>query len=185
MPARGPASQVPVPGLLGVPLPEHRGQGCASMPVRTLSDERATFVDDAPVVRSRVPLAGALHVFITQVESTPFFIGSGVPKLQPASVQSGPLVLTGGAADVGPILQLEPAQLSANRLIEPAGVAPPDTVDPPPPMYRLPQARFLSTALAAFFVLPQMSTTDLRVRRARTGRSPSRCRRASGSTRRR
>jgi hypothetical protein len=33
-PVRGPRSQVPVPGLLGVPLAEHRGQGWARFPVR-------------------------------------------------------------------------------------------------------------------------------------------------------
>lgn len=32
-PARGPRSQVPVPGLLGEPVAEQRGQGCARLPV--------------------------------------------------------------------------------------------------------------------------------------------------------
>src|SRR5262249_44920338 len=32
-PARGPRSQVPVPGLLGVPVAEHRGHGWARLPV--------------------------------------------------------------------------------------------------------------------------------------------------------
>jgi len=34
MPAGGPRSQVPVPGLLGVPVAEHLGQGWARLPVR-------------------------------------------------------------------------------------------------------------------------------------------------------
>jgi hypothetical protein len=34
MPARGPRSQVPVPGLLGVPVAEQRGHGWARLPVR-------------------------------------------------------------------------------------------------------------------------------------------------------
>src|SRR5262249_51017888 len=33
IPARGPRSQVPVPGLLGVPVAEHRGHGWARLPV--------------------------------------------------------------------------------------------------------------------------------------------------------
>ena len=32
--ARGPRSQVPVPGLLGVPVAEHFGQGWVALPVR-------------------------------------------------------------------------------------------------------------------------------------------------------
>jgi len=34
IPARGPRSQVPVPGLLGVPVAEHFGHGWARLPVR-------------------------------------------------------------------------------------------------------------------------------------------------------
>src|SRR5215468_2060912 len=49
IPARGPRSQVPVPGLLGVPVAEHRGQGCPTLPVRNVSETSATFVLDMPV----------------------------------------------------------------------------------------------------------------------------------------
>src|SRR5262245_21363415 len=89
-----------------------------------------------------VPLAGAVHVFITQVVWPPCGIGSGVPKLHPVSVQSGPAVLTGGVTDVGPMLQLVPVQLSEKRLIEPSGVGPSATKEPPPPMLSPPQVRF-------------------------------------------
>ena len=34
IPVRGPRSQLPVPGLAGVPVAEHRGQGWPRFPVR-------------------------------------------------------------------------------------------------------------------------------------------------------
>src|SRR5262249_50073054 len=147
IPARGPRSQVPVPGLLGVPLAEHRGHGWARLPVRYTSELSATFVDDVPPARSSVPLAAALQVFSTQVLSVGiegFGIGSGVPKLHPVVVQSGPPVLTGGVVEVGPIVQLEPVQLSANRLVEPSRNGPSGTPPPPPPTPPPPPAHSLS-----------------------------------------
>jgi len=65
-----------------------------------------------------VPLAGAFQVFSTQrliVGIMGFGIGSGVPKLHPTSVQSGAVLLTGGAIEVGPIVQLEPVQLKREQ----------------------------------------------------------------------
>jgi hypothetical protein len=91
-----------------------------------------------------VPLAGAVQVFSTHVEVPPFGTGSGVPKLQPVFVQSGPGVLTGGVAEVGPMVQFEPVHASEKRLIEPSGVGPSATKEPPPPMLSPPQVRFLN-----------------------------------------
>src|SRR5262245_64428675 len=64
------------------------------------------------------------------------------------------------------MVQIEPAQApsqappawqtSENWLLEPSGVGPSETVEPPPPMFRPPQLRFLMRALAAFRVLPQV-----------------------------
>jgi len=117
-----------------------------------VSEARWTFVDDSPVLRSRKPLAGELQVFSTQlvidgIEG--FGIGSGVPKLHVVFVQSGPPVLTGGAVEVGPSVQLLVGQSAANRLVEPSGTAPSGMREAPPPMLRPPQLRFLMTALAA------------------------------------
>ena len=66
-----------------------------------MSDASGTLVVEVPELRLRVPLAGEAQVFSTQVVMVGmagFGIGSGVPKLQPVLVQSGPAVLTGGAA---------------------------------------------------------------------------------------
>src|SRR5262245_66523246 len=114
-----------------------------------------------------VPLAGDAQVFSAQVvraACAKFGIGSGVPKLHPVVVQSGNVLLSGGAVEVGPMVQIEPAQApsqappawqtSENWLVEPSGVGPSATVDPPPPMFRPPQVRFLMTALLPFSVLP-------------------------------
>src|SRR5262249_116528 len=116
-----------------------------------------------------VPLAGAAQVFSAQVLSVGsegFGIGSGVPKLHPVLLQSGAVLLSGGAVEVGPMLQSEPAQpasqapppaaqLSANRLFEPSGVGPSATMEPPPPRFRPPQVRFLMRVLLASWMLPQ------------------------------
>src|SRR5262245_53885032 len=119
-----------------------------------MSEVSGTLDDAAPVLMLIVPLAGAAQVFSTQVEMpglVGFGTGSGVPKLHPVVVQSGAVLLTGGAAEVGPTLQSPPeqlslqappaAQLSANRLVEPSGVGPSGTVERPPPMLRPPQWR--------------------------------------------
>ena len=104
-----------------------------------MSDWSGTFVDDAPLARSSVPLAGAAHVFRTQTVRlgiVGFGIGSGVPKLHPVSVQSGPGTLTAGPALVATIVQSVPVQSSPNRLIEPSGVGPSEMIEAPPPMLR-------------------------------------------------
>src|SRR5262245_52201948 len=123
-----------------------------------MSELSATVIDDVPLVRSSVPLAGALQVFSTQLVSVTIAglgIGSGVPKLHPVVVQSGAVLLTGGGIEVGPIVQLAPVQLSANRLVEPSGVGASGTTVPPPPMFRPPQVRFLMRTLLPSSVLPQ------------------------------
>ena len=66
-PRLAPRSQVPVPGVLGVPLAEHRGQGCVPLPVMNVWELSATFREAAPVERLSVPLPGALNVFSTYV----------------------------------------------------------------------------------------------------------------------
>src|SRR5262249_18595895 len=115
-------------------------------------------------------LAGAAKVFSAQVVSVGsvgFGIGSGVPKLHPVLLQSGAVLLSAGAVEVGPMLQSAPAQVllqapppaaqvSANRLIEPSGVGPSPTRELPPPMFRPPQVRFLMRVLVPSSVLPQM-----------------------------
>src|SRR5262245_12288104 len=84
-----------------------------------------------------------------------FGIGSGVPKLHPVLVQSGAVVLASGAVEVGPIVQLEVGQWTANRLVEPSGTAPSGMREAPAPMLRPPQVRLLITALVASSVMPQ------------------------------
>jgi|SRR5262245_19871694 len=51
------------------------------------------------------------------------------------AVRRGLLDQPGGAVEVGPIVQLEPVQLSANRLVEPSGVGSSKTMEAPPPMF--------------------------------------------------
>src|SRR5262245_46170111 len=115
-----------------------------------------------------VPLAGEARVFSAQVVRnvcTLFAIGSGVPKLRPVVLQSGTGLLRGAVPATGPTLQIEPAQVpsqppppwqpSANRLLEPSGVGPSPTVEPPPPRFRPPQVRFLMRPLLASRMLPQ------------------------------
>jgi hypothetical protein len=97
-----------------------------------------------------------LTTHVLSTESVGLRIGSGVPKLHPVVVQSGPAVLTAGTLLVGLMAQLEPVQLSANRLTEPAGVGPSLMTDPAPPMLSPPHVRFLITVPAAFFDEPQM-----------------------------
>src|SRR5512144_77960 len=119
-----------------------------------MSESSGTPVLEVPLLRSRVPVAGALQVFSTHVVMAGmlgFGIGSGVPKLQPVVVQSGSAVLTAGAVLVGRIAQLEPVQSSANRLVDPSGVGPSGTMEFPPPMFRPPQVRALSSTAAPFW----------------------------------
>ena len=117
-----------------------------------MSEASWVLVDDEPSARLSVPLAGWLHLFSTQLVipgTEGFGIGSGVPKLHPVFVQSGPVVLTAGAVKVGPIVQLLVGQSTANRLVEPSGTAPSGIREAPAPMLRPPQVRFLMTALTA------------------------------------
>src|SRR5262245_28714651 len=96
-----------------------------------------------------------------------FGIGSGVPKLHPMSVQSGAALLTGGAVEVGPMLQSAPvqppsqapppaAQLSANRLVEPSGIGASGRMAPLPPMFRPPQVRVRMRMSLPSNMLPQV-----------------------------
>src|SRR5262245_29580937 len=98
-----------------------------------------------------------------------FGIGNGVPKLHPTSVQSGAALLTAGAVDVGPMLQLEPVQVSENRLCEPSGVGPSGMREAPAPMLSPPQVRFLMTAFEASIVLPQVPPGALRTKSRMVG----------------
>src|SRR5215475_988582 len=117
-----------------------------------MSEDSGTDVDDAPVLRLIVPVAGVAKLFSAQVVRggcAGFGTGSGVPKLHPVVVQSGNVVLSGGGPATGPMLQIEPAQppsqappaaqTSVNRLVEPSGVDPSPTRELPPPMFRPPQ----------------------------------------------
>jgi hypothetical protein len=125
-------------------------------------------VCDWPVLMLTEPLTGDAKVFSAQVVSVGsagFGIGSGVPKLHPVLLQSGAVLLSGGAVVVGPMLQSEPeqalsqtppaAQVSVNRLVEPSGVEDSPTRELPPPMSRPPQLRFLMTVPLEFIVVPQ------------------------------
>jgi hypothetical protein len=160
-PCVGPASQTPVQGVPGDPAQagpdveplRQIGHGCVALPVTTTFELSDTLVLLAPVPRSRVPLAGVAKVFATQVESAPFLIGSGGPKLQPVLVQSK----VAPADDVGPSVQLDPVQLVVKRLVAPSGVGPSGTVDCPPPMLSPPQVSDLIEVVpvVSLKVLPQ------------------------------
>src|SRR5262249_33717700 len=89
-------------------------------------------------------------------------------------VQSGPAVLTGGVVEVGPIVQLEPVQLTANRLVEPSGIAPSGTRSEPPPRLRPPQVRFLMRALLPSSVVPQVPPGVLVLKSSSVGGAPGR-----------
>jgi hypothetical protein len=54
-------------------------------------------------------------------------IGRRYTQLALPPSEDTPAVLTGGALEVGPIVQLEPVQLRANWLIEPSGIGPSGT----------------------------------------------------------
>jgi hypothetical protein len=82
-------------------------------------------------------------------------MGSGAPKGQPVSVQSGSAELVAGGCDVGPIVQVPSEHPSENRMTEPSGVPPSGSVDPPPPMSRPPQANERSTLDPASRLWPQ------------------------------
>src|SRR5262249_59708513 len=66
MPARGPASQVPVAGLLGLPLTAgplpppllHTGQGCMALPVRLVNRAGFAVVEDTAGLTAVGPLRG-------------------------------------------------------------------------------------------------------------------------------
>src|SRR5262249_11751501 len=85
-----------------------------------------------------------------------FGIGSGVPKLHPTSVQSGAVLLTGGANEGGAVVQLEAGQLSANKLGAPSSVRASGVGKPPPAtLFRPPHGRFLMRMLLPSSVWPQ------------------------------
>jgi hypothetical protein len=92
---------------------------------------------------SIVPLgATGENVFVTHTDRPAFEMGSGVPNLQPTSVQSTPAGVE--PAGTGPMLQTLPTQfVSVKRFAAPAGVALSGTCEMPPPSDRLPQRRFL------------------------------------------
>src|SRR5262245_60755913 len=98
-----------------------------------------------------------------------FGVGSGVPKLQPVVVQSGSALLTAGAVDVGPMLQLAPVQLSENRLCEPSGVGPSGMREAPAPMLSPPQVRLLMTVFEPSRVSPQLPVAALRTKSRTVG----------------
>src|SRR5262245_9182789 len=85
------------------------------------------------------------------------------------SVQSGSALLTAGATFVAPIVQVVPAQLSANRLIAPSGVAPSDKVEPLWPMLRPPQLSVLMDVLDASNASPQCPPKAPRVKSRTVG----------------
>ena len=124
--ARG--RRCPCPGLLGVPVAEHFGQGCARLPVRyDVGVQRDVRRRGARWRGRAVPLAGDGQVLSTQVVMpgmVGFGIGSGVPKLQPVLVQSGVPVLTAGAVDVGPMVQAEPAAAEREPALRAVGRGP-------------------------------------------------------------
>jgi hypothetical protein len=82
-------------------------------------------------------------------------MGTGAPKLQPIAEQSGSLLLTAGGVAVGAMLQLSWMQLSENRMVEPPAARPSATIEPPPPMLKPPQLRFLTTVEVSSFTVPQ------------------------------
>jgi hypothetical protein len=106
-------SQMPTHGLEGDPAHggpaseplRQIGHGCWEFDVRTAFDVSATLRDMSPVDGSSVPLDGAEKTFWTHVESPPFGIGRGAPKLQPVAVQSksGPMKLAAERLHVPPV----------------------------------------------------------------------------------
>jgi hypothetical protein len=80
-----------VPAQTGPEIDPDRqtGHGCVLLPVRIVFEFSGKFQLATPVEMSRVPLGPAPeNVFSTQVVLPPFGMGSGVPKRQPAAVQS-------------------------------------------------------------------------------------------------
>jgi hypothetical protein len=75
----------------------------------------------APLTVLSVPVGADENVFVTQTDRPAFEIGSGVPNLQPTSVQSTP---AGVEPDVVTArLQVDPTQpVSRKRFVAPAGV---------------------------------------------------------------
>jgi hypothetical protein len=163
------------------------GHGCDGSPVSTVAEFRLKTHEAAPVEVFSVPVGPAhvpvpapvqhangfpaatqfvlgKNVFVTQTESPAFEIGSGVPNLQPAAVQSMPAGVDPDA--VVPRLQFGPTHESVKRLIAPAGVALSGTADRPPPSERLPQRRFFNGIVPATSrnVVPQLPTPAVDVK---------------------
>jgi hypothetical protein len=141
------------------------GHGWFGSPVSTVAELRLKTHEAAPVAVFSVPVGPAQvpvpapvqhangipapvqfalgqKVFVTHTESPAFTIGSGVPNLQPAAVQSIPAGVDPDA--VVPRLQFGPTHDSVKRLTAPGGVALSGTPDRPPPIERLPQSRFFN-----------------------------------------
>ncbi len=130
----------------GLPLVEPMrqiGHGCVPFPVRITLALSERFAVASPVERSIVPLAGAVNVFATQVDTGPFGTGSGGPKLQPVSVQSN----VAPCADVAPSVHDEPVQLAVKRLVDPSGASVSGAFEFPPPTSSPPQVRSRSTVV--------------------------------------
>jgi hypothetical protein len=134
------------------------GHGCLGADVRSTFDVSAIEADVTPVEMSMVPLAGAENLFATHVDSAPFRMGSGGPKLQPVFVQSNPAP----AAVVGPSLHEVPVHDSVKRFVEPSGVVDSGTVDWPPPMSSPPHENVSTSSVAAASskTVPQSSDDD-------------------------
>jgi hypothetical protein len=116
----------------------------------------------APLTRSSVPLGWTgENVFVTHTERPAFEIGSGVPNLQPMSVQSTPVGVEPDVVD--PSVQLDPAQDSVKRLVAPGGVELSGTCEMPPPIERPPQSRFFSGIVPARSrkVLPHVPVAEV------------------------
>jgi hypothetical protein len=146
----------PVQGAPGVPLQAgcggklpagvaavaQIGHGCVGTPVRMVWELSWKFHVAAPVVVLIVPVGADEKVFVTHTERPAFEIGSGVPNLQPTSVQSTP---AGVDPDVvTPRVHAGPTHESVNRLVAPDGVELSGTCERPPPSERPPQARFFN-----------------------------------------
>ncbi len=144
-------SQTPAHGDAGVPAHggplvepcRQMGQGWDGVPVRTAVESSAMLSEPLPSAGSMDPPDGAEKRFSTQVESPPFGIGRGVPKLQPGPVQSN----AGPGVEVAPSVQVPPLQSAAQRLVAPSGVGPSGTLDAPPPRLSPPHVRSLMTVV--------------------------------------
>ena len=89
-PALAPPLQTPVPGLAGVPVAEHVGQGCAALPVSHTYQRRGIVKLNVPRLRSIVPDAALLKMLCMHTEPPPFATGWGTPKAHPVWLHCSP-----------------------------------------------------------------------------------------------